>query len=142
MMGRERKRGNGTEPRKVHGIEPFELFCAYHLGLAPDGKYRFMNVHEVARLFRVSPGEIKEALVAYDMDPDVLVNSDFDVSLAQTDIQLAPPEISKMEEAKRLYAEFREAHVGVRDWRQELAEAERENQELFGEQQPGSRQGG
>lgn len=137
-MRKNGKKQHEQLERTVHGIDPFELFCAYHLGLTPDGRYRFMNVHDVAKLFRVSPGEIKEALTAYEMHPDILVNSDFDVSEAQVDIQLAPPEIDKLEEARRLYGEFRSARRGARRWEQELEEAARENQCIFGTGGPSS----
>ncbi|MBM4320044.1 MAG: hypothetical protein FJ125_08800 [Deltaproteobacteria bacterium] len=131
-MRKNGKKRCGQNEKVVFGIDPFELFCAYHLGLTPDGSYRFMNVHDVAKLFRVSPGVIKEALNAYEMHPDILVNSDFDVSEAQVDIQLAPPEIDKLEEARRLYGEFRSARRGARRWEQELEEDARANQDIYG----------
>ena len=43
-------------------IDAFELFCAYHLGITPDGGYRIQNIHEVARRFGTNAGELRQVL--------------------------------------------------------------------------------
>src|SRR6185436_11260539 len=43
-------------------IDSFELFCAYHLGITPDGGYRIQNIHEVARRFGTNAGELRQVL--------------------------------------------------------------------------------
>ena len=41
----------------VAGLDPFELFCAYHLGLFGHDAVGFKNLHDVARHFAVSMRE-------------------------------------------------------------------------------------
>ncbi|MGH7858452.1 MAG: hypothetical protein ACREQY_14095, partial [Candidatus Binatia bacterium] len=115
-----------------HGIDPFRLFCAYHLGITEEGGYRFQNVHHVARTFGTNAGVIRQALVELRMDPDVIVQSDFDLTGAQVDVMLAPDGISRIELARDIYARFRRAPLRKRDWRRELEEAARDNEKIFG----------
>src|SRR5262249_44804463 len=88
------------------GIGGFELFCAYHLGITADDRSAFQNVHEVARRFATNAGMIRQLLEEYEMDPDRVVNSSFDLAAAQVDIMLAPEGVSKVELARSLYQEF------------------------------------
>lgn len=113
------------------GIEPFELFCAYHLGITPDRGYRPSNINEVANRFRVDPPTIKQALKDYDMDPAALLDRDFDMALGQLDIQVAPEGVDRKELAKNIYREFLEAETVKRDWGKILEEDRKENQKVF-----------
>jgi len=94
-------------------IDPFELFCAYHLGITPDDTYRASSLLDVARRFRVRPDTIEQALLHHAMDHESVKHSDFDLSLAQMDIQVSPAGVSKRELARNLYAEFRSASRGT-----------------------------
>jgi len=114
------------------GVSGFELFCAYHLGITPDDRYAFQNIHEVARRFKTNAGMIRHLLEEYEMDPDRIVNSSFDMAAAQVDIMVAPEGISRRELAKNLYEEFVSAPRKSRDWAQELAADARENERIFG----------
>ncbi|MGH7340590.1 MAG: hypothetical protein ACREKH_08890, partial [Candidatus Rokuibacteriota bacterium] len=71
---------------KKYGIGPFELFCAYHLGITDDGGYRFQNVHDVAKRFGCPSGVVKQLLGEFDMDADAIVQSKFDMASAQVDV--------------------------------------------------------
>jgi len=115
-----------------HGIDPFDLFCAYHLGITADGGYCFQNIHQVAQRFGTNAGVIRQVLSELDMDPDTVVHSAFDMTSAQVDIMLAPEGINRTELARELWAEFRTAPRRARDWVKELEEAARENEKIFG----------
>ena len=120
-----------------HSVEPFALFCAYHLGITEDDGYRFQNIHQVAKRFATNAGVIKQLLAEFDMDPETIVHSGFDMASAQVDIMLAPEGISRTELARPLFAEFRSAPRRSRNWSKELEEDARENERLFG---PGGRE--
>ena len=82
------------------------MFCAYHLGITPSGLYRAATLNDVAQRFGVTPEEISQALIDNEMHLEALKQSDFDLSLAQMDIQVSPPGVSKTELAKGLFEEF------------------------------------
>ena len=115
-----------------HGIDAFRLFCAYHLGITEEGGYRFQNIHQVARRFGTSAAVIKQLLVELRMDPDVIVQSDFDMADAQVDIMMAPEGVSRTELAREFFEKFRSARLRKRDWAAELARDSRENERIFG----------
>jgi hypothetical protein len=119
-----------------HGIEPFDLFCAYHLGITADGGYRFQNIHQVARRFGVNAAVIKQLLTDFEMDSDTVINSAFDMAGAQVDIMLAPEGIDRFAIGRELYEQFRAAPRRSRDWMKELEEDARANEQIFG---PGRR---
>lgn len=116
----------------VAGIDPFALFCAYHLGITAENSYRFQNVHEVARRFGVGADEVQEALRAYALDSDVLVHSGFDLAAAQADVQLSPAGVDLTVLARMHYEAVLNAEPGARDWHDELARAAEENEQIFG----------
>lgn len=119
-----------------HHIDPFALFCAYHLGITEDDGYRFQNIHQVAKRFGTNAGVIKQLLTDFDMAPETIVHSSFDMASAQVDIMLAPEGISRTELARSLFEEFRSAPRRGRDWKKELEEDARINERTFG---PGRR---
>lgn len=96
-------------------IAPFDLFCACHLGLMPDGAFRGAGVGEVARRLNRSQNEIRQMLADYKMDPESLAQVDFDLSLAKLDMQVAPEGIDRRELARGLYDEFLEFHDALAD---------------------------
>ena len=117
--------------KQIGNIDPFELFCAYHLGITQDKRYRTSNINEVANRFRSEPGMIKQALKEYDMDPESLLDRDFDISLAQLDIQVAPEGVDRLELAQGIYQDFKDAPRIKRDWNKILDEDRKENQKIF-----------
>ncbi|MBI3811855.1 MAG: hypothetical protein HY283_06595 [Nitrospirae bacterium] len=114
------------------GINPFDLFCAYHLGIAADKTYRPSNIHDVARRFGVDAGVIRQTLQDYGMDPEAMLDNDFDLTMAQMDIQVAPPGIDRIELAKGIYETFRKSPRKKRDWQKILSDDARENAKIFG----------
>ncbi|MDH5761401.1 MAG: hypothetical protein OEZ51_00345 [Nitrospinota bacterium] len=117
--------------KQVGNIDAFELFCAYHLGITKDKGYRTSNINEVANRFRSEPGMIKQALKEYDMDPESLLNRDFDMALAQLDIQVAPEGVDRLELARGIYQDFQDAPRIKRDWNKILEEDRKENKKIF-----------
>jgi hypothetical protein len=113
-------------------IDAFELFCAYHLGITPDGGYRISNIHEVARRFGTNAAELRQMLIEYGMAADDIVHSGFDLPSAQVDIMVAPEGISRRELARPLYDEFRSAPKQARNWAREMEDAQRQIEETIG----------
>ncbi len=95
-------------------IDPFHLFCTFHLGVTPAGLCRPADVSEAARRFDATPEEVLKALEDNDMDDAALTESGYDLELAQMDIQVSPPGVSKMELAKGLFEEYLEARRQVK----------------------------
>lgn len=127
---RPRQRSSGLAER--YDIEPFALFCAYHLGITAEGGYQFQNIHQVAKRFGTNAAVIKQLLADFEMDSDTIINSAFDMAGAQVDIMLAPEGIDRTEVARAFYEEFRVAPRRARNWAKELAEDARENERIFG----------
>ncbi|MBI5498380.1 MAG: hypothetical protein HY904_25485 [Deltaproteobacteria bacterium] len=120
----------------VFGLDPFELFCAYHLGITPENTYRFQNVHDVARRFGVTPGEVRQALQVYGMDPDAAINSKFNMAVAQVDVQVAPPGVDLLTLAQMHYEEFLGSPRKARKWSRELERDAAENELIFNKRAP------
>jgi hypothetical protein len=120
------------ELARKHGIEPFTLFCAYHLGITADDRYEFQNVHQVAKRFGTSAGVIKQLLADFGMDTDSIVNSTFDLASAQIDVMNVPEGVSRTEVARAHFEAFMTAPRGKRDWQRELEADARENEKVFG----------
>ncbi len=118
--------------KRVANLEPFDLFCAYHLGIGPNKQYKPSNINEVANRFRQEPGVIRQALKEYGMDSASLLDRDFDMALAQLDIQVAPEGVDRLELAKTIYEDYLEAPYQKRDWKKILDEDRKENRRVFG----------
>lgn len=121
-----------SQPKKVANLDPFELFCAYHLGIGPSKNYKPSNINEVANRFRQDPAMIRQALKEYNMDSGSLLDRDFDMAMAQLDIQVAPEGVDRVELAKTIYEDFQEAPHVKRDWKKILDEDRKENSKVFG----------
>jgi hypothetical protein len=77
-------------------------------------------------------GTIRQILQEYEMDPDTLLNRDFDMALAQLDIQVAPEGVDRTELARNIYEDFLKAPIKKRDWKKILDEDRKENTKVFG----------
>ena len=116
------------------GIDPFELFCAYHLGISPKNQYRPSNINEVANRFKIDTGTTRQILKEYGMDSASLLDRDFDMALAQLDIQVAPEGINRTELGRNIFEDFLKAPVKKRDWDKIIEEDKKENAKTFGRQ--------
>jgi hypothetical protein len=114
------------------GMDAFNLFCAYHLGIGPKKEYKPANLNEVARRFGNDPATVRQALKECGMDSAALLDRDFDMALAQLDIQVAPEGIDRLELAKSIYEDFLAAPHVKRDWKKILEEDRKENRKVFG----------
>ena len=112
-------------------MDAFSLFCAYHLGIGPNKEYKPTNINEIARRFGQDQGVVKQALKDCNMDSASLLDKDFDMALAQLDIQVAPEGIDKMELAKAIYEDFLKAPSVKRDWKKIIEEDRKENRKVF-----------
>ena len=121
-----------SEKPLTGNLDPFNLFCAYHLGIGPKKEYRPSNLNEVARRFGQDPATVRQALKESGMDSASLLDRDFDMALAQLDIQVAPEGIDRIELAKSIYEDFLAASHVKRDWKKILEEDRKENRKVFG----------
>jgi len=121
-----------SEKPLTGNLDPFNLFCAYHLGIGPKKEYRPSNLNEVARRFGQDPATVRQALKESGMDSASLLDRDFDMALAQLDIQVAPEGIDRIELAKSIYEDFLAASHVKRDWKKILDEDRKENRKVFG----------
>ena len=113
------------------GIDPFELFCAYHLGISTTNQYRPANINEVANRFKLDTGATRQILKEYGMDSASLLDKDFDMAMAQLDIQVAPEGVNRTELARSIFEDFLEAPIKKRDWKKILEEDQKENAKTF-----------
>ena len=121
-----------SEKKLTGGLDAFSLFCAYHLGIGPNKEYKPTNINEIARRFGQDQGVVKQALKDCKLDSASLLDKDFDMALAQLDIQVAPEGIDKIELAKAIYEDFLEAPSVKRDWKKIIEEDRKENRKVFG----------
>jgi len=126
-------RHNGISKSKTNtvDIDPFELFCAYHLGITPQNQYRPSNINDVANRFKVDVGTTRQILKDYGMDSASLLDRDFDMALAQLDIQVAPEGINRTELGRSIFEDFLEAPIKKRDWKKILEDDKKENAKTF-----------
>jgi len=121
-----------SEKPLTGNLDPFNLFCAYHLGIGPKKEYRPSNLNEVARRFGQDPATVRQALKECGMDSASLLDREFDMALAQLDIQVAPEGIDRMELAKSIYEDFQASPHVKRDWNKILENDRKENRKIFG----------
>ena len=121
-----------SEKPLTGNLDPFNLFCAYHLGIGPKKEYRPSNLNEVARRFGQDPATVRQALKESGMDSASLLDRDFDMALAQLDIQVAPEGIDRIELAKSIYEDFQASPHVKRDWNKILENDRKENRKIFG----------
>jgi len=131
--------GKKTEHNRVSesktnttGIDPFELFCAYHLGITSQNQYRPSNINDVANRFKIDVGTTRQILKEYEMDSASLLDRDFDMALAQLDIQVAPEGINRTELGRIIFEDFLKAPIKKRDWKKILEDDKKENAKTFG----------
>ncbi len=126
------KNPSASEKPLAGNLDSFNLFCAYHLGIGSKKEYRPSNLNEVARRFGQDPATVRQALKECGMDSASLLDRDFDMALAQLDIQVAPEGIDRMELAKSIYEDFLAAPHVKKDWKKIIEEDRKENRKVFG----------
>ena len=96
-------------------LTPFDLFCAYHLGITEDNGYSKPVARDCARRLRVSIDEMHDALRDFGLDNKSLDEYDFDLSMARLDIRVAPEGIDRREIAKVHFDELLELNPSLRE---------------------------
>ncbi len=91
----------------------FELFCAYHLGITEDNGYRKPRARDIAKRFDISINEMHDAMQRLQIDKNSFERYNFDLSLAQLDIRVAPEGVDRREIAKVHYNELCELNPGL-----------------------------
>lgn len=99
-------RPGNARPQPNGPPDGFALFCACHLGITHDDRYREQSFSDIARQFGISPEEMTQLLVEHRVDRETLDRTDFDLHGAQLDIRLAPEGISRTEIARDWYDEY------------------------------------
>ena len=82
--------------------------------------------------FHVDKSAVDDALVRFGMDSTRMMNIDFDLAAAQNDVQVSPPGVDLPSIARMHYDLFVQAKDKPRDWRRELDDDARANEETFG----------
>ncbi len=77
------------------------------------GLCRAADVTDTAKYFDATPEMILQALEENDMHAEAVDEAGFDLELAQMDIKVSPPGVSKIELAKGLYEEYLDARRQV-----------------------------
>ncbi|MCO4764436.1 MAG: hypothetical protein KC502_23190 [Myxococcales bacterium] len=86
--------------------EPAVLFALYHLGVDTTGNVKFRNLHDCARLLQVAPGELQTWLKAARIDQETATRTDFNISRAHVDAQLAGGPAEALSVAAEAYVAF------------------------------------
>ena len=94
-------------------LTAFELFCAYHLGITEDNGYRKPRARDIAKRFDISINEMHDAMQRLQIDKNSFERYNFDLSLAQLDIRVAPEGVDRREIAKLHYNELCELNPGL-----------------------------
>jgi hypothetical protein len=95
-------------------LTPFEMFCAYHLGIIENNGYRKSKARDVARLFDVSLQEFQEAMRRFGLERSAMKTCGYDLEIAQLDIRVAPDGIDRRELAKGLFDELLDLNEATR----------------------------
>ncbi len=69
-----------------------ELFALYHLGLDREGRYRFRNLSDCARIYGVEGATVLRWLQADGADPDTVSHVDFNLTRWHVDAQFVQAE--------------------------------------------------
>ena len=93
-------------------IEPFELFCLYHLGLDGEFSYRFRNMHQVASELDLGIMELNQALAEHRMDVDTIRHTPYNLAKAHAEASVLviteqPSSVERF--ARKTYHDYREA---------------------------------
>jgi hypothetical protein len=114
-------------------LSPFNLFCAYHLGVTKDNGYKFQSMPEVAKRFNVDVQSLKERLVEFSLETETLRRQGFDSEMGQLDIRVAPEGVSRRELARSMWLELNrpdpDEDVVDDEWDDEYEDDEEEGEE-------------
>ena len=101
----------GTRPPvpELCELAPFSVFCALHLWITETDGFREQSPDAVARRFELSDEEFDEFLERHGLTGEALRSAEFDLDGARLDMRVAPDGISRIELARTLFRELRQA---------------------------------
>ena len=115
------------------GLTPFNLFCAYHLGVTKDNTFKFQSMPEVAKRFGLDIPGLKERILAWQLDSESMRRAGFDGELMQLDIRVAPEGVSRRELARSMWLDLGRSEpdedVPEEDWDEDEYDEEDEEAE-------------
>lgn len=116
-------------------MDRFELFCALHLGITPDDRYKPQGMLDLPRRFKMPLHIVRQALYVYGLLPEQVAASGFRLSVYQDDIRVTPDGVSRTEQARAMFDDFLAKSPRARDWercvRAELEAREAERRRRF-----------
>lgn len=98
----------GEKVSELLELTPFSVFCAI-LGITETDGYARQEHTAVAKRFGMSDSELREYRAAKGLSESDLKSGEFDLASARLDMKVAPQGISRMELARTLFEELREA---------------------------------
>jgi len=96
--------------------DDFELFAQYHLGILPDGSAHFQNLHELAKRYQVSTGQMQAWLAESKIDAVTADDTDYDLAGQHAEAQvmaLLGDAAATLAFARQVYADYR-ARLGTK----------------------------
>jgi hypothetical protein len=97
-------------------LDPFEVFTFYHLGYDENFRYKFRNLHEAARYFRIAPEQLQAFMLENRIDAETIRHVDFNLSQAHADAQMAEMDGVSVDARRNLARRAFEQYQGaVRD---------------------------
>lgn len=94
---------------------PFQLFCAYYLGLDRDFRYRFFHLNSMAEHFGVEPGRLKFLMDEWRLAPEDTRHVNYNLARAHAtaqEIALSGHRDDVEAFARRTWDEFLQARGG------------------------------
>ncbi len=105
-------RTRGEKVPELLELTPFSVFCAI-LGITETDGYARQEHTSVAKRFGMSDSELREYRDDNGLSESDLKSGEFDLGSARLDMKVAPEGISRMELARTLFEELREAAAGT-----------------------------
>lgn len=124
---------------------PFELFCAYHLGLDREFRYRFFNLNSMARYFSLTTNEVRQLLEDFHLRPEDTRHVPFNVARAHATAQELAEQGNRLEVelfARKAFEEYMQSLGGydpLRDFEEVDYDRIVPGQEGGSDQDPGSK---
>lgn len=99
---------------------PFNLFCAYYLGMNEKGESEFFNMNKIAQRIGMGLDDTIRLMERYHLDAPTVKHIPFNTSKAMGDVQDLLIE-GKYQEAKRLAQElYKEFLAALREYDEKL----------------------
>lgn len=91
---------------------PFQIFCAYYLGLDLEFRYKFLNLNAVARMFGLTVYELRNLMDHYYLSPELTRHVNYNLASAHATAQELSQTKGRFEVERyaiKCWEEFRQA---------------------------------